>query len=175
MQAVGIVRPGPTSRRTFRRALVTAAALSVAYFALLRPLGLRWGATDAEMTRPMPGDLVVGNATFVATRAVTIDAPPEVAWRWVSQAGARDGFLIKGFAPNHYMLWLSRSAPRVTWCWGLYPTGRRQTRLVTRVRFRHAWLPPAVFRAVLTDLGNVITVRRAMLDVKARAEATPRK
>jgi hypothetical protein len=150
---------------------VAAVALAVAYVAFLRPTSMRWGATDVEIARPMPGDLVVGHATYIATRAVMIDAPTEQVWPLIVQMGRRDSRFVKGFEANRYMLWLTRSAPRLTWCWVLYPAGASRTRLVTRVRFRHAWLSPTIFRAVLADIGDVFTVRRAMLDVKARAES----
>ena len=47
---------------------------------LVRPWHLRWGATDAEVHGPMPGDEVVRRAQFNATRAISIDAPPEHVW-----------------------------------------------------------------------------------------------
>jgi len=45
------------------------------YLALIRPWQLRWGATDEEMERPMPGDDIVGKPSLNATRAVTVNAP----------------------------------------------------------------------------------------------------
>jgi hypothetical protein len=35
---------------------------------------LRWGATDAEAASAMPGDEMVTEASFTATRAITIAA-----------------------------------------------------------------------------------------------------
>lgn len=41
----------------------------------------------------MPGDDLVPVAHFVATRAITIDAPPEAVWPWLVQVGyGRAGF-----------------------------------------------------------------------------------
>jgi hypothetical protein len=37
----------------------------------------------------MPGDEIVPNASFNATRAMTIDAPPEKVWPWIVQMGYR--------------------------------------------------------------------------------------
>lgn len=54
---------------------------------LYRAWHLRWGATDAEVSSPMPGDHLVEGAQFNPTRAVTIDAPPEAVWPWLVQAG----------------------------------------------------------------------------------------
>lgn len=157
---------------TLARALfVAAVAFLVLHVAFLRPGQMRWGATDVEVARPLPGDKVVGNATFVATRAVTIDAPPERVWPWIARMAADERRFVKGFEANRYMLWQTRSAPRLTWCWTLTPAGPGRTRVVTRVRFFHAWLSPALFRVLAADLGDFYRVRRALLDVKAKAEA----
>lgn len=49
-------------------------------------LGDRWGATDAELARRYPCDLLLEQQpTLEAWRAVTIDAPPSHVWRWVVQ------------------------------------------------------------------------------------------
>jgi hypothetical protein len=157
-----------------RAAFVAAVAVAVWFFTFLRPSEMRWGATPVEVGRPMPGDRVVGNATYIATRAVTIDAPREKVWPWIVQMGMQNGYAVKGYEANRYMLWLTRSAPRLTWCWSLSPVGSRQTRLVTRVRFRHTWLSLAIARVLVADLRNIVIVRNAMLDVKARAEAMAR-
>lgn len=54
-----------------------------------RPWALTWGSTDEEIARPMPGDEVLEQPTFNATRAVTIDARPEEIWPWLVQIGYR--------------------------------------------------------------------------------------
>jgi hypothetical protein len=56
---------------------------------LIRRRHLRWGATDAEAAAPMPGDELVPRSSFTATRAITIDAPPEAVWPWLVQLGYR--------------------------------------------------------------------------------------
>jgi hypothetical protein len=54
---------------------------------------LRWGATDAEVAAAMPGDDLVPDPSFTATRAITIAAPPEDVWPWIVQIGTgRAGF-----------------------------------------------------------------------------------
>ena len=54
---------------------------------------LRWGASDAEAKGEMPGDSLLETASFVATRAITIAAPPEQVWPWLVQTGfGRAGF-----------------------------------------------------------------------------------
>ena len=62
-------------------------ALVLLYFALLRPWQLRWGATDEEIRRAMPGDDIVGDPSFNATRAVTIRASAESIYPWIVQMG----------------------------------------------------------------------------------------
>lgn len=56
---------------------------------LYRHWHLRWGATEDEVRGPMPGDEIVPKASFRATRAVTIDAPPSAVWPWIVQMGYR--------------------------------------------------------------------------------------
>jgi hypothetical protein len=58
---------------------------------ILRPWHMRWGATDAEVAGPMPGDEVVPRAQFNATRSISIDAPPKDVWPWIAQLGYRRG------------------------------------------------------------------------------------
>jgi hypothetical protein len=67
-------------------ALGSSAALAT-YLRLIRPWQLRWGATDDEVARPLPGDDDVPRPTFNATRAVTITARPEEIWPWLIQIG----------------------------------------------------------------------------------------
>jgi hypothetical protein len=152
-----------------RAVFVAAVAALVLHVAFVRPAQMRWGATDTEAAAPMPGDLVVGNATFVATRAMTIEAPPEKIWPVIVRMGAAERRFVKGFEANRYMLWLSRTPPRLTWCWLLAPAGPSRTRVITRVRFHHSWLSPGALRGLAADLGNFYAVRRALLDVKTRA------
>lgn len=60
---------------------------------LYRHWHLRWGATDAEIAAPMPGDELVPDPSFDTTRAITINAPPEDVWPWLVQLGyGRAGF-----------------------------------------------------------------------------------
>jgi hypothetical protein len=71
----------------------TVAAVVAAYVEVARPAQLRWGATDAEVARAMPGDALSQRPTFLSTRAITIDAPAAVVWPWLVQMGyGRAGF-----------------------------------------------------------------------------------
>jgi len=73
-------------KRVLKIVLVFVGLLLV-YIFIIRPWQLRWGATDEEVARTMPGDEFVENPTFNATRAVTINAPPELVWPWLVQIG----------------------------------------------------------------------------------------
>src|SRR5215207_4131728 len=61
----------------------------MAYLLWARPYQLRWGATDEEVQRPMPGDELNYNPKFLATRAITIEGKPEDIWPWLMQMGYR--------------------------------------------------------------------------------------
>jgi hypothetical protein len=64
-----------------------------AYLLWARPYQLGWGATEAEVQRRMPGDDLYTHPLFLATRAITIDAPPDKIWPWIVQMGySRAGF-----------------------------------------------------------------------------------
>jgi hypothetical protein len=56
---------------------------------LIRHRHLRWGATPEEVASALPGDGLHRDAQFVATRAVTIGAPPDAVWPWIVQVGSR--------------------------------------------------------------------------------------
>ena len=57
------------------------------YPVFIRPWQLRWGATDAEIKHAMPGDDIVREPSFNATRAVTIHASAENIYPWIVQMG----------------------------------------------------------------------------------------
>ena len=57
-----------------------------AYRLWIQPWQHRWGATDQELHRAMPGDDLLPDAAST-TRAITIAAPPEQVWPWLLQLG----------------------------------------------------------------------------------------
>ena len=61
------------------------AAASAAY--LLRWQGKRWGATDDEVYRSLPGDALVPHPMMETTHAITISAPAAAIWPWLVQMG----------------------------------------------------------------------------------------
>jgi hypothetical protein len=64
-----------------------AVVMAAAGYLLLRRLGERWGATDDELHRALPGDDVLANPQYQTTHAITIDAPPAAVWPWLIQMG----------------------------------------------------------------------------------------
>jgi hypothetical protein len=57
-----------------------------AYRLWIQPWQHRWGATDLEVRRAMPGDDVIPDAAST-TRAITIAAPADQVWPWLVQLG----------------------------------------------------------------------------------------
>lgn len=75
--------------RIFGAGVGSAVVLASLVWFAYRPWALTWGATEYEAARAMPGDDVLPDATFSATRAVTVAAPPEQVWPWIIQIGYR--------------------------------------------------------------------------------------
>ena len=76
-----------------------------AYNYKIRPWHLRWGATDEELTEPLPGDEIKPNATVQVTHAITIDAPARTVWKWLVQIGqGRGGFFSYDWLENVFGL-----------------------------------------------------------------------
>jgi hypothetical protein len=73
-------------KRTFGGLGIVLVILILGYL-VIRPFHLRWGATDDEVARAMPGDL--GGARW--TRAISITATPEQIWPWLAQWGQGRG------------------------------------------------------------------------------------
>lgn len=67
--------------------------MTVQYLVRVRPWMYTWGADPDEVSAALPGDELVGAAVPRTTRAVTIDAPAEMVWKWLVQIGeGRGGF-----------------------------------------------------------------------------------
>lgn len=63
------------------------AALAAVYQRVFRRWALDWGSSPAEAARRLPGDELLLDPDVVATRAITIGAPPSVVWPWLVQMG----------------------------------------------------------------------------------------
>jgi hypothetical protein len=85
---------GVRKKRNLRWAFLGFFALAlIVYFMFVFPWMLNWGATAAEVRGTLPGDDVVRNPMYLATRALTIAAPAEDTWPWIAQLGQdRGGF-----------------------------------------------------------------------------------
>lgn len=64
-------------------------ALVAVFQSSYRPWQRTWGARQEEVLREMPGDEIVSDPAFDATRAVEIAARPEEIWPWIVQIGYR--------------------------------------------------------------------------------------
>lgn len=54
---------------------------------VLQRLGHRWGATEAEVNSPLPGDEMVLHPWLETTHAINIRAPAADVWPWLMQMG----------------------------------------------------------------------------------------
>jgi hypothetical protein len=72
-----------------------AAAIGITILAspLLRPWYSKWGASEAEVERRLPGDEQVSDPNLQSTRAITIQAPAADVWPWLVQMGQGRGGL----------------------------------------------------------------------------------
>ena len=81
-------------------AAVLAAGAS-AYWFVVRPWHLRWGASAEEVARPLPGDDLIPDAKISSTHAITIHASPAEIWPWLAQLGqGRGGFYSYDWIEN---------------------------------------------------------------------------
>ena len=86
------------ARRWLTAALLAGAAFA-AYLSAIRPWLLHWGAAVPRAS--FPGDDLVARPRYVATRGVTIAAPPAAIWPWLVQIGqGRGGFYSYDWLEN---------------------------------------------------------------------------
>jgi hypothetical protein len=83
-------------------AIATLAAIGLL---LVRPWHARWGATEFDVRRAMPGDDAVPFPFASATRALTVEAPPDEIWPWVLE-------LVQTAAEANERHWIERLIPR---------------------------------------------------------------
>jgi hypothetical protein len=80
---------------------IVGAVVLLAYVVYLRLWSLRWGATDAEVKSPLPGDELVPDPQSISTRAIGIKAPAARVWPWLVQIGqGRGGFYSYDWLEN---------------------------------------------------------------------------
>lgn len=73
--------------------LFALAAAAAGWLGLVRSWTLRWGASDRELARPMPGDEIILAPRHLSTRAITVRARPDEIWPWLVQMGNGRGGL----------------------------------------------------------------------------------
>lgn len=60
-----------------------------------------WGATLEEINGPLAGDHVVPAASLIATRSITLAAPPSEVFAWIQQMGfGKGGWYSYDFIDN---------------------------------------------------------------------------
>jgi hypothetical protein len=80
-------------RRRYAASAIAIGLAVAAYIRFARPRQLRWGATDQESGRSLPGDDLIDNPDLTATRAITVGTSAEQVWPWIAQLGqGRGGF-----------------------------------------------------------------------------------
>jgi hypothetical protein len=86
----------------FASRLITVSGVALgAYVFFVRPWQRRWGATDEEVQRALPGDELIAQPDVKLTRAVTIRAKPAAIWPWLVQIGqGRGGYYSYDWLEN---------------------------------------------------------------------------
>ena len=81
-----------TSLKDVGESVVGAAAITVSLVTpILRPWRVRWGATDEEVHRKLPGDEFASKPKWQYTHAITVHAPTGEVWPWLAQIGQERG------------------------------------------------------------------------------------
>jgi hypothetical protein len=157
-------------------------------------IAARWGATDAEVAAPQPCDALAGEGATHADRAISIEAPVGVVYRWLCQLRAApysydllDNFghrsprtLTPGLeqlAPGQRVMRLFtvasfvpdehltiRSGRRTAVTYAVRPEPNG-TRLVVRAAFT---MSRSVTQLLL--IGDLVMMRKQLLTLKAFAE-----
>jgi hypothetical protein len=150
-----------------------AAAAGTAYGLIARPWHLRWGATRDEVSRSMPFDKLIGNPNYFATRAITIDAPPERVWPYlIDTRELPKGTLVRHVDENRSIVFAPpEQEAEATWVVVLEPLADGRTRLISRNRARFGRRVTSVLRYLLVDPGQFVIERGWLAGLKRRVEA----
>ena len=161
--------------------ILPAAALSGLWVGWLARAVQRWGASDSEAARELPGDELVPGGRRT-TYAITIDAPPEQVWA----CSHRSGVAGPGSTPTPgssgssartlKTLVMDRQPPEsalsATWTLVVEPLPDGRSRLIDRHRGERS--PGVAGRASDTfwTVGTLLMERGMLRGIKARAERT---
>ncbi len=162
-------------------------------------IGARWGATDDEVAAPQPCDALAGAGAHPVDRAISVDAPVGVVYRWLCQLRAApysydllDNFgrrsprsLTPGLeqlAAGQRVMTLFRvvsfvrdehltirSGGRTVVTYAVRPDGDG-TRLSVRIRFT---MPRRLAQPIV--LGDLVMMRKQLLTLKRLAERDARR
>jgi hypothetical protein len=99
-----LVPLGGAARAAMRAGLALPAAvvaMAGAYWFVLRPWHVRWGATASEVESAWPGDHLIPHPRGDCTHAITIHRPAAAVWPWLVQMGqGRGGFYSYAWLEN---------------------------------------------------------------------------
>ncbi len=77
-------------RRIWDGSAVVSEYVATSLYGLTHPAWWRSGATVQEERMPVPGDELVNNPSWTATRATTVATPPGAVWPWIARMGYGD-------------------------------------------------------------------------------------
>ncbi len=83
----------------------------------------------------------------------------------------KQGVWVKEFQENKWMLWWDKIGD-TSWVWGIYSDGENRCRLVSRVRMKFRWLSFSAIFNLIIEFFDFPMMRKCMLGIKLRAEAT---
>ena len=150
-----------------------------AYRLWVQPWQHRWGATDEEVRRGMPGDDLIPDAAST-TRAISIAAPPEQVWPWLVQLGyGRGGWYSYDWIDNDGQPSADHILPELQQLQVgdqilMLPDMGPRVREVEPNRYLVDWplTPATAFWILLSDPGAFIMERKMLKGIRSRAEAT---
>ena len=80
------------------------------------------------------------------------------------------GLPVLAMDPPRSMVW--GTPGDTTWAWQLDERPDGTTRLVSRMRSRYRWLSPRIVLSMALELGDVVMMRKMLLNLRDRAEST---
>lgn len=121
---------------------------------LIENIGSPRGIRSADQIIPELQRLEVGDTTSISLAA---------------------SLVVHSIERNRELVWAGlERPPNGSFSWSLSPVDAEHTRLISRIRFRHQWLPVWVgVLNALTEFTDHTAVRKILLGVKDRTEGRP--